>query len=694
MLPFLLGVFLSAFLLFQIQPMIAKTVLPWYGGATAVWSSVQLFFQVVLVGGYAYAHWVARRGARAHLILILLVGLQLLALNFLWGSPVTPPSAWKPDGDANPIWQILALLAVSVGPAYFALSSNSPLVQVWFHRVAPARSPYALYALSNIGSLLGLLTFPFLFEPRLDSSTQGILWTGGFFLFALATLVNASRGARAGQPVSDSAGPSEVAAPAPGLGRRAAWIALSACASALFLAMTSHITQEVAVIPFLWVLPLAIYLLSFILAFASERWYPRHIFTPLLFLACIAFVAAQFRGRDLLMPAQLTVALLLLFVACMVCHGELYRLRPSPSRLTNFYLMVSIGGALGGAFVNFAAPALFDGYWEVQFGVVFLWLLLLVLAAFERRDSTKRVARLVTLTLALYGFALTAFWAVAYIYQISSHTLFADRNFYGVSRVLDQPIPGTTERTLALSHGLTLHGIQVDSDALRNVPLGYYYEQTGIGLAIANHPRRGGGMRVGVLGGGAGMIAVYGQAGDAYRFYEINPTMIALAEGQGGYFSYLSDSPAQMEIVLGDARISLERELESGQPQNFDLLAMDAFSSDSVPVHLLDKEAFAVYLQHLNPRGILAVNITNTYLDLKPVVFRLAQEYDLTMLDVESEGDGKFLFETQWILLSRDPTVLEQPAIVRYAQTMEGYSTDIPLWTDRYSNLFQILRWR
>ena len=695
MLYFALSIFLSAFLLFQIQPMIAKYLLPWFGGTPAVWSTVQLFFQTLLVGGYAYAHWLAkgksRRREYVHLALLILVGIQMLILGWLWASPVTPDAAWKPHGEVNPIWEIFKLLTISVGPAYFVLSTNSPLMQAWFSRTSRGRSPYVLYALSNIGSLLGLVTYPIFVEPRLDVPMQGILWSVGFGLFALTAAFLAVRTARSQAVEAEATDPARETGASPSAGSRVLWILLSACASVLLLAMTSHITQEVAVIPFLWVLPLTIYLLTFILAFSSEKWYSRQIFLVLLFLVSLAFVAVLYRGPVMTVPLQLAIYSVTLFVVCMVCHGELFRLRPDPAHLTTYYLMVSVGGALGGVFVNFIAPNIFNGFWELPLGFVSAWLLLLVLMVSRPQPARTRALRLTNSVLVMSGFVLTSVWMIIYIQQMSVGALFADRNFYGVVRVVGSQVPGTDMKKVSLVHGITVHGLQVKDESMRHTALAYYYEETGLGLALMNHPRRGQGMRVGILGLGAGIAATYGQPGDTYRFYEINPLVIDLAKGQGGYFTFLSDSPASVEVVPGDARISLEQELAAGYPQNFDVLVLDVFSSDSIPVHLLDKEAFAVYLQHLNPEGILAVHITNTFLDLKPVVFRLAQEYNLTMLTVQSKGDGKMRFAARWVLLARDPAVIEQPAILRYADTMEGYSTNIQLWTDNYSNLFQIL---
>jgi hypothetical protein len=690
-----LSIFLSAFLLFQIQPMIAKVILPWFGGTPAVWSTVQLFFQVLLTGGYAYAHWLADRGASrkrafVHLTLLGLVVAQLALLGLLWTSPITPDASLQPHGEVNPVWEIFRILFISVGPAYFLLSSNGPLMQAWFHRAAPAKSPYILYALSNVGSLLGLITYPVLIEPRLSLQEQGFLWSAGFVVFGAAAAdaaVRSNRGGMAEPAVPESMAPT---GPRPTAGIRLLWILLSACASLLLLATTSHITQEVAVIPFLWVLPLSIYLLSFILAFSSGKWYVRRLYMIMLFIVSLLFIRVLYAGPATPIPAQLFAYSLALFIFCMVCHGELYRLRPEPAHITNFYLMVSIGGALGGAFVNFVAPLIFKGYWELPLGMVLCWILLFVVLNLQP-DGSSRVLRRFSLILTLGGALIFGVFAAKYIFETSAGSLFSARNFYGVVRVQERDFPSLGWKAYALVHGITVHGLQSQSPAQRDTPTSYYYEQTGIGLATLNHPRRGQGLRVGVLGLGTGTLAAYGQPGDVYRFYEINPVVIDLAQGMGGYFSFLQDSKARIEIVPGDARISMEQELAAGKPQNYDILALDTFSSDSIPVQLIDKEAFGIYLQHLRPDGVLAVHITNYFLDLKPVVYNLANYYHLNMALIISNGDGAADNAAIWALLTREPALLEVPAITAAETPLTGYSTEIPLWTDDYSNLFQIL---
>ncbi len=692
---FILCIFLSAFLIFQVQPMIAKYILPWFGGAPAVWSTVQMFFQVLLTGGYAYAAWIGRPGRgreKWHLLLLGLSALLVLTLGLLWRSPLTPGAGWKPAPDSPPVLEILKLLAVSVGLPYFLLASNSPLMQAWFHRLFPQKTAYRLYAFSNLGSLLGLLTYPLLVEPFLTLPMQGWTWSLFYLAYAGLAVWGAIRSLRlvpATAPDPQPAAPKEAAPPL--WSDAALWIGLAATASLLLLAVTSHITQEIAVIPFLWVLPLTIYLLSFILAFSGERWYSRTVFLPLFFISTLLAAWAIGRPESGGLPLQIGIYSLLLFSACMVCHGELYRLRPHPMHLTVFYLLVSVGGALGGIFVAFAAPLLFRGYWELPLGLVLVWLMFL-LAVVRRPEREGRLAFVLRRVLLLSALFFSGIRAYQFIQADLAESLLLERSFYGVLRVKTLGSQGWASQRYALVHGLTIHGFQYVQPSKRTLLTAYYGETGGGGLAILNHPRRGAGMRVGVLGLGIGTLAAYGQEGDVYRFYEINPQVIALAEGQGGYFSFLADSAAQIEILPGDARLSLEQELESGHPQNYDVLVLDVFSSDAVPVHLLNREALALYLEHLAPGGILAIHISNRHLDLLPVVWPLADFYALARAVIADPGDYEQRFPSLWVLLARDPALLSAPGITSRAANMDGYVSSLRLWTDDYSNLIQILK--
>ena len=693
---YILNIFLSAFLLFQIQPMIAKYILPWFGGTPAVWSTVQMYFQLLLTGGYAYANWMisSKRSAlreRIHVILLIFVFAQVVVLGFLWKSPISPDLSWRPLGISYPVWEIFKLLTISVGPAYFLLSTNSPIMQAWFSRAYPQRSPYVLYALSNAGSLLALVTYPILVEPRLTLIGQGWMWSSGVMLFALFTLFGTLRSLRTHR--QDAPALEVVKETIPPLKNRTQflWLALSACASILLLATTSHITQEVAVIPFLWVLPLTAYLLTFIIAFSDEKWYPRQAVFIAFYLSTLLFAFALVRGPRIGVPLQVVIYTLTLFLAALACHGELYRLRPHPSQLTKFYLMVSIGGALGGIFVTLIAPILFKGYWELPLGILFAWGLLMYIrislgpvgrrAFFLRNRAALSIGAVLVLGIIAGAFAI-----------VSREILFVERNFYGLIRVDKTIIASSGQPVYKMVHGITEHGVQFIDPALKRKTTAYFTEQSGAGLAFLNHPKRGNNMRVGVIGMGIGVLAAYSQPGDAYRFYEINPAAIRLAEGEGGYFSFLSDSPAKMDVIPGDGRISLEQELKTGGSNQFDILILDAFSSDSIPVHLIDKEAFEIYLEHLKQNGLLGINVTNNYIDLRSVAWQLAQQFGLQMVYISNPGDGQAGYTSQWILMTRDTSYFEIPAIKNRITVSDDFNKNLPIWTDDYSNLFLLLK--
>ena len=709
-----LSVILSAFLLFQIQPMIGKVILPWFGGTSAVWSTVLLFFQSVLTAGYAYAYGMLgrlreRQQGMVHLVFLGLSVSFLIAAALAWPSPLTPDASWRPQDNSQPILGILKVLAVAVGVPYFMLATNSTLMQGWLSREPGSRTPYRLYALSNAGSLVALLTYPFLFEPWLSLRTQAYVWSGAYVVFAIGAALMALRVARRGPAGAAEAAP--IALPGaeerPSAGVHILWLGLAACASTLLISVTNQVTQEVAPIPFLWVLPLSIYLLTFILAFSGARLYSRRVFAPAYYIAAlisIGVLATSFLWFGVI--SQLVTYALVLFLCCMICHYELYALRPSTRFLPTFYLMVAAGGALGGILVNLIAPFLFStGFWELQWAVVACGILLTIVLYRQREPAARRHRRKGTAQLpkegrrrrpvilaSVIGLLVLSELMIALMITFANDTLLARRSFFGVLRVweINTERPGLS--AYQLTHGRTVHGFQFESAERRMRPTTYYIETSGVGLALLNHPARPGSLRVGVLGLGVGVLATYAQPGDVFRFYEINPDMIEIAEGEGGYFSFLQDSPAQTTIVAGDARLSLEREWMDQGSQAFDLLVLDVFSGDAVPLHLLTKEAFDVYLQHLAPDGILAVNVSNRYFDLGLQVFRLAEALNLQMVLIEDHGDGIQSYDSIWLLLSRSADTLQIPGITARQALRPVLPANLRLWTDDYSNLLQVLR--
>lgn len=784
---------LSAFLLFQVQPIISKFILPWFGGSPGVWTTCMLFFQVVLFAGYAYAHTLTLLPRRWQgMVHGLLLGAAIAML------PIAPGDAWKPTGTEDPALRILLLLLASVGLPYFVLSSTSPLVQVWFTRTTGGANPWRLYALSNIGSLAALLSYPLFFEVHWDVLEQTTLWAVGFGAFVALSLagvwLDRRQALEAEAPqVMDSPAPSaaEVAAnDHPGWWRRLRWVLLPALASSVLLAATNHVCQDVAVIPFLWVVPLSLYLLTFIICFEHERWYVRIsvlwavVALPVLFLTCtehrlqgkpvwtkfeqmlhthVQPVLNKVTGQDWnLADIDVTPNFIwelgwcfgAMFLACMLCHGELVRLKPAPRRLTEFYLLMSAGGALGGLFVSLGAPHVFTSFaeWPISLIVVSALVCVILLRAVLKMRRWMEWVLLVLITGmtggilglmydaglldwelvqkqidagqlpagALYGSlagialcililgwrlvrrghlrpglfsAMQLTMLFTFLLMAMSDLGFKKdekiervRNFYGMLSVSEDHYEseGQLLTYRELVNGGIIHGMQNLGNFLQEEPTTYYGHQTGVGKALDSIKEKGG-ARIGVVGMGAGTAACYARSGQSIRFYDINPDVVRIADK---YFTYLADARkrgATVEVVVSDARLALERE----KSQQFDVLLLDAFSGDSVPVHLLTQEAFTIYDRHMKKDGIIAVHITNSYLVLAPVIEKIAAAtgFKTTRIATELEGDHD---STDYILVTRNEAFLKAtpPSLVG---TEVELKHDVRLWTDRYHNLLRIL---
>jgi SAM-dependent methyltransferase len=682
-----LTIFISAFLLFQVQPIIAKIILPWMGGAAAVWSVCLLFFQTVLLLGYLYAHLVRTRTAPRWQgpIHAALLGASLFLL------PILPKNSWKPTGAEDPTLEVLLLLSVTVGLPYFLLSSTSPLLQAWYTQGREHATPYRFYALSNLGSMLALLSYPFLVEPKITRALQAKGWSfayAGLVILCAAVALLLRRAALAPQT-------NEVAL-SPDRPTQLLWIALAACGSALLLAVTNHISQNIAAVPFLWIVPLSLYLLSFILCFEGHRWYHRGLFLRLLVIALGAMAYARIPGSTNI-PFLVLIPLYCvgLFVCCMVCHGELSRLKPHPAHLTRFYLMCSLGGAIGALFVALIAPHIFSGYYELPVAMAGCAVLMLVLL-YQDSESPFFAAKHKLPWLVLTALTVTLIATLGYgIFKEIAYRRVVVRNFYGMLRVSDLVLPDPDEGKASvlptperyyrqLLNGTIDHGMQLLDPARRREPTSYYARSSGIGLALQTAGKRGP-LRVGVIGLGAGTLAAYGRAGDHYIFYDINPLVVRIAHEQ---FTFLQDSPARIDIEQGDARLSLERE----PPQQFDVLAVDAFSSDSIPVHLLTREAFALYFRHVKPDGVLAVHISNRFLDLQPVVEAGAAAFtkEAVMIDNDAQK-SEGVYSSTWVLIGNRDGVLADPAIIQGSEELTG-ATGLQLWTDDYSSLLRVLK--
>ena len=688
------AIFLSAFLLFLVQPLLGKYILPWFGGSPSVWTTCMLFFQVVLLGGYSYAHLIA---SRLSLHKQVLVHVYMLAAT-LFLLPIIPAEIWKPAGNSPPTLQILGLLTATIGGSYFMLSSTGPLLQFWFGRTQAGQSPYRLYSLSNLGSLLAIGVYPLLIEPRLGLGLQARSWSwgyGGFVLLCSACALRAfsSRGGPS-SPTADAGAPVINVLP-PSRADRVLWLSLAAVASTMLLATTNQMCQDVAVIPLLWLVPLGLYLLSFILCFHSDKAYSRLWFGIALAAILVQACGVLSRGIQVGLHWQIASYSATLFVCCMVCHGELARLKPHALHLTTFYLMVAGGGALGGAFVTLVAPRVFKGFWEFHLGLSASALLFLILLF---RDPSSRLHQ---------GRPFWA-WSVLYIgfvalvsalgFQVRETTqdnIEMRRNFFGVLRVLRSDRDDPQEDRLVLMHGRIEHGYQFTAEDRHFWPTSYFGPNSGVGIAIQFHPARGArkGIRLGVIGLGTGTLASYGEQNDYIRFYEINPDVVKLSDK---YFSYRRDSPASIDVVLGDARVSMEREKARHESQQFDILAVDAFSSDAIPVHLLTRECYELYWYHLKRDGILAMHISSRYLNLGPVIRGLAEldpERRMETLLIADDGnETQGTDATRWVLVTNSRRFLQTAQVQHAASPWPDDSPAPVLFTDDYSNLLRLLK--
>ena len=692
MILYALTIVVSAFLLFQVQPVIAKIILPWFGGSAAVWTVCMLFFQMALLLGYLYAHALVRY-LKPRTQMLVHAGLLLLSALAL---PVYPSASWKPVGGEEPTLRILGLLAVTVGLPYFLLSTTGPLLQAWYARRFRGAMPYRLYALSNAGSMFALLSYPVLFEPVFTTHQQAWMWSAAYGVFVVLCGVTAIGSGRAGLaalagPGAGGQGPGEEAASVdtdivpPSAKLYLIWLLLPAVASLLLLAITNHLSQNVAAIPFLWVLPLSIYLLTFILCFEGSGWYRRNPYLQLLAVALGTMAYALSVDSTGSVPIRVMVPLFAmgLFTCCMVCHGELARLKPDPRYLTHFYVMIAAGGALGGLLVGLAAPRLFNALYEMPLGLVACAVLVVwVLRQDAELKWFRRWRQPAPIVAAVLTVALAVFVGMQIRDSVRGSRVLV-RNFYGALRVRDSGPATQLDATRTLTHGTINHGEQFLNPARRDLPTTYYGPNTGVGLTIRERGKTRA-IRVGVIGLGTGTIAAYGRLGDYYRFYEINPLVLRLAHTE---FSFLPDCKAKVDVAMGDARLSLERE----SPENFDVLAVDAFSSDSIPVHLLTLEAMLLYFRHLRPDGVLAVHISNRYLDLEPVLAGETRATGKVARVVDTDDDDtQDVFGATWVLITSPASGFHGEELKDSAE-IESKRT-VRLWTDDYSNLFRILK--
>lgn len=738
---------LASLLLFLLEPMFARMVLPLLGGAPAVWNTCLVFFQVTLLLGYLYAwassRWLGRRAQVAlHLTLLAAAAVVL---------PVRIVPGWAPPAEAGPIPWLLGILTLSIGLPFFMASTSAPLLQHWFAQTdhPDAQDPYFLYQSSNLGSLAALLAYPLIVEPWLGLRQQSIVWTAGYAMFGVMVALCAwsllrtpkSSPSSPGAPDAQTSPPEQK--PASGRRRRkparerseskgripvVRWILLAAVPSSLLLGVTTYLSTDVAVVPLLWVVPLALYLLTFIAAFARTPWVPERVSTaalPVLILPLVVVLVLRMAEPAwLIVPLHLTA----FAVAALVCHGQLASERPHASRLTLFYLCLSIGGALGGLFNALVAPLIFELPIEYPLALVAAALLKPYrgIAPAKHRPDTRDVlfplllglavavayvlvgrageslARIeVPLALGLpafvcylfsprpvrFGLGIAALLAASTLRPDAAGSVVElDRSFYGVHRVMNDPV----NNLRLLFHGNTLHGVQSLDPAKAGDPQAYYTREGPAGQVFdalaAGQPRS-----VAVVGLGAGAMAALARPGDTWTFFEIDPAVVRLAR-DAGYFTYLRDARGSVDVVVGDARLSLAR-----TDRTFDIIVLDAFSSDAVPVHLLTREALQLYLSRLRPGGVLAFHASSRFLRLRPVFAALARDAglaDLREFDKRDERQSAWSGWTpsEWVLLARSRDDFRALA----SDSRWGPIEDAPaaVWTDDYSNVLAALRWR
>ncbi|MDT9013610.1 hypothetical protein RQP55_09255 [Novosphingobium sp. APW14] len=724
---FVLTILAGSFLLFLVQPLVARLALPRLGGAPNVWNSAMLVYQALLLAGYYYAHRLSKlplkRQGRIHLALLALAGLSL---------PITLADLPLPSAGMEILW-VPALLALTIGPVFFLVSAQAPLMQRWYAADPASSAPWALYAASNLGSFGGLIAYPLLAEPLLSASGQSIGWSVGYALLVVLVAICAwSRKDTADTAlVQQTQGPAEVI----GWKRIMLWLVLAAVPSGLMLSTTTHLTTDLFAMPLLWVIPLGLYLLSFSVAFADSRMLAR-VFTnvaPLFVLAAGGFAAASSHSATL---TPVIGSVFLLFVVCVALHSRLYDARPDASQLTLFYLVMSAGGVLGGLFTALFAPLLFDWVWEHPLLVLAAALLLPTAALFDWRKLKGVDPQLAQITAALVlGTALAMCW---FIYQATSTEgeftqrqylltlgvgllgcliapwrwmlallllalLYAQggwdtvnasrdglrtRSYFGVYTVRDFPV----QRMRTLAHGTTLHGKQSLDPKLSRLPLTYYGPGSGVGIAFANADRLFGSQaRLGVVGLGTGTLACYHRPGQSWRFFEIDPAVLDLS--RNGTFTYLRDCAPGAQVVLGDARLKLAQVPEG----TFDLLAVDAFSSDAIPLHLMTDEAMGVYLDAIGPKGILLVHISNRYIDLEPVLAAIARKRGLGIAirdDDTTPNTGSYFTPSTWVAIARDPARIDALRTIDPARSWRGPGpVTARAWTDDHASILPQVRW-
>ncbi len=677
---FKISVFLSAFLLFIIQPLITKKLLPWFGGSANVWLCNILFFQAILLLGYLYSFFLTKIKPLTAQVKI---HFALLALSLVF-LPIMPKETFA----SLQIWPPLVILLVlisSIGLPCILISASSPLFQFWHNHCYQTPFPYRYYALSNFGSLLGLLAFPFLLEPYLGLKTQLILWSCLYGLFCLSSLSCFRLVAHGPLPSLEA----EVKPAALPWQNIVSWFILGFFSNALLLSVTQVMMQSVVSFPLLWIIPLALYLITFIITFYSKKAYVRPVWVVLFTLsfAIILYVPTQ---HQFLLSCQILLYGLLLFSGCMICHGELVRRQPEKSHLPAFYLSLAGAGVLGGSFINILAPLIFNQCWD--FYLILFGLSLVVGYTILQNGSQKR-SHLFSVASWCVSFVGLALLFGYHLNTTQKNIVYHHRNFFGAMEIAQITPNPYREGERSLRHGNIIHGHQFTQAAKRRLPTTYYGEESGVGLSIAYQRQKSDGsakgLNIGVIGLGTGTIAALSQKGDVLRFYEIDPDIVSIAKK---YFTFLQDTPASTDIIIGDGRLSLAQRLRENGSDNYDVLAVDAFNGDAIPLHLLTIEAFQTYLKHLKPHGILAFHISSRYVDLYPPVQALATKLNLNAYVIHNMAESKTAVSAaEWVLVSRDQMLGSYLYQKKALQFKENRTQT--LWTDEKNNLLAAIRW-
>jgi len=696
---FSISIFIGAYLLFQIQPLISKFILPWFGGTSSVWSTAILFFQLLLFLGYLYVVLLSKIPIKIQIIIhaiLLTLGVSTIAISLNHHStPILPDPAGTSHQITSPTIQILFILTSSIGLTYFILSTTSVLLQKWYSLIIPRQTPYIFYALSNTASLLALISYPFIIEPHFGLSLQALNWSQAYIIYSIFLLISSLLVfINTAKPINIKKENTKSKEQKPTKTHLFLWILIPALTSLLLLSITNQITQSVTPVPFLWVLPLSLYLLSFILAFSGKKWHFSNIFAYIFIFTNFITLSIISSNFPTLIIGTISYSLLL-FSGTMICHNLLYNLKPTTKHLDLFYLLISLGSVISAIFVIFIAQIYFKGVWELHIGIYLTFLIAIWTLTNSRNSlfskkifdfvSTKKEIYLLSAT--IYPIALiTTIFTLSIISGTNILNLKIWRNFYGIAAIDEKEI--NNQKVKLLKHGVILHGLQILSNNRQNEPTAYFGHNTGIGLTILNNPKYKKGMDIGIIGLGVGTLAAYGNPRDNYTFYEINPAIIEIAKNE---FTFLKNSKADIEIVQGDGRLSLAHEAKTNK-NNYDLLIIDAFSDDSIPLHLLTKEAFEIYLNNINTlNGIIAINISNNYVDLKPPLIKMANHYKMPYVIILNKNRG-FENASEWFILAMDKNTISSPEIKKAAMKYKNYKKNIQLWTDNYSNLFQVLK--